>query len=155
MHVRCRAHPYRERLRHDPQFALELTFCFEFARIPHSAFWEWDPDDQAKALAWMLERNSRCQMCGTADWEWEDDRFAYEPQEKICRGCELKDMVNEDAENTPGRQVVLIPKGAISAKVRKDQRQKYLRDQRARQEEKAQRDKSPVTAARPVEVRWD
>ena len=50
------------------------------------------PERVAKALAFMLEKSARCDMCGTAEWEWEADRRAYEPVEKFCMGCYLRHM---------------------------------------------------------------
>jgi hypothetical protein len=29
----------------------------------------------------------RCPHCGTAEWEWEEDRDAYIAEARICRGC--------------------------------------------------------------------
>lgn len=85
-----------------------MDYCAERG-IPHSEFLEWDDVDRAKALAWMYESASRCSSCGTAPWEWEDDRFAYEPIENTCRGCELKDLVRDDPERVqhPGVYITL------------------------------------------------
>jgi hypothetical protein len=46
-------------------------------------------------------------MCGTAPWEWDEkqggSRFAYEPVEEVCPGCEKKDWLRDDEEGaTPG-----------------------------------------------------
>jgi len=32
-----------------------------------------------------MEKAARCQMCGTADWEWEADRYAYEPAVRLSK----------------------------------------------------------------------
>ena len=69
----------------------------------------WEPDDRDKLLAYMLERGSKCSMCGVSEWEWEDDWFGYEPIVTTCHGCELKDMAREDATR-PGSSIVLVPK---------------------------------------------
>lgn len=100
--------PYRERLRYDPIFALEVAYCTDKG-IPHSKFLNWAPDDRAKALAWKLEESSRCQLCGTADWEWAENQYAYEPSNRFCKGCYLKDITNETSDTLPGTTVVLIP----------------------------------------------
>jgi hypothetical protein len=89
-------------------FAAELQYCVEHA-IPHSEFLEWSDEDRAKVLAWTMEEPLRCQMCGTAEYEWEDNKFAYEPHAHVCRGCELKDLVMDDPdrEHKPGEYIRL------------------------------------------------
>ena len=61
-------------------------------------------------MAWKLEEAARCSLCGTADWEWAEDQYAYEPQEQWCKGCYLKDITNETKDNLPGTTVRLIPR---------------------------------------------
>lgn len=59
----------------------------------------------------MLERADRCQLCGTAGWEWEEDPGAYTPVFHTCPGCRLKDVLNDDP-NTPkgkGTTIRLVP----------------------------------------------
>jgi hypothetical protein len=100
-------HPFqRERLRYDPSFHAEIAYCYEHG-IPHSEFLEWLNEDRAKALAFMLEKASRCEMCGTADWEWAENQHAYEPVERFCMGCYLKHMANEDNKSLPGTTIVM------------------------------------------------
>lgn len=50
-------------------------------------------------------------MCGTAGWEWETNRFAYEPVEKYCHGCYVKTVTSEGAGRNPGISVELSPTG--------------------------------------------
>lgn len=73
----------------------------------------WGPEDRAKALAYRIEKGLRCQMCGTADWEWDPkeggNKFAYEPVSKTCRGCELREIAQKDEDRMPGVTVVLRP----------------------------------------------
>lgn len=79
--------------------------------IPHSEFLSWDPLDQDKALAYTRDQRSRCQMCGTAEREWEDDPYAYDPVVNICPGCERLDhMRGDDAAKMAGARVILTPK---------------------------------------------
>lgn len=61
-------------------------------------------------MALLLEKSERCDMCGTASWEWEENRFAYEAVDHFCQGCYLK-SVYSDQESTslPGTNVVLVP----------------------------------------------
>lgn len=52
-------------------------------------------------------------MCGTADWEWEEDRRAYEPIEKFCHGCYLKSLFGSDSSDMPGTTIELTPTGTV------------------------------------------
>lgn len=108
-----------------------MSFCNEHG-IPHSKFLEWEPEDRAKALAFAIEASERCQMCGTAPWEWDHDRFAYEPEEKYCHGCYLKGVFSEStdtslkgttvtlAKNTPQRRARLQMSIASRRKMKQD-----------------------------------
>lgn len=60
-------------------------------------------------MAYLLESGDRCQMCGTAGWEWEEDRYAYEPMAKQCWGCYVKEVSREENEMLPGSTISLIP----------------------------------------------
>lgn len=67
-----------------------------------------------------MEKAEFCQMCGTAPWQWEEDRFSFEPVLEVCHGCEKKDILrDDDAKLPPGASIVLIPKD--EAKRRRDQ----------------------------------
>ncbi len=87
---------------------MEMSYCYEHG-ISHSEFLEWAPEDRAKTLAFMLEKAQRCDMCGTAEWEWEENRFAYSPEEKFCMGCYLKHMAGEEGAQMPGSTIVMVP----------------------------------------------
>ena len=93
---------------------MELSYCNEHG-IPHSEFLEWLPEDRAKALAFVLEKGARCDMCGTAEWEWDADRRAYEPVEKFCMGCYLKHMAGEDGAQLPGTTIAMEPTRSSSS----------------------------------------
>lgn len=95
----------------------ELALCQKYA-IRHSEFLDWDPEDRGKALAYAIEEGLRCQMCGTSDYEWEDNKFAYEPVAKLCRGCYLKDTAGDDSKNLPGTTIVLEAYGSVSVEER-------------------------------------
>ncbi len=79
--------------------------------IPHSEFLLWDDEDRAKALAYERHRAQICEMCGTAPWEWDEkqggSRFAYEPVEEICPGCERKDWLRKDSDRKDGGVITL------------------------------------------------
>jgi hypothetical protein len=88
-----------------------MTICSEYG-ITHSEFLSWSPDDRSKAVAFFIEKNAKCGMCGTAEWEWEEDKHAYEPVEKFCMGCYLKEISGEEAgRQMPGTTVSLMPTG--------------------------------------------
>lgn len=99
-----------------------MGYCYEKA-IPHSEFMEWDSTDRSKVLAWRIEEGMKCGMCGTAEWEWEQDKFAYHPVNKMCRGCYLKDIASETEQNVPGTTVVLVPKDAVTDEMLRGGRQ--------------------------------
>lgn len=143
MPVGVRAGPYyRDRLRRDRQFEVELTICSEY-HITHSEFLGWSPEDQAKAIAIFGHKADRCALCGTADWEWDPAqggaRHAYEPVEKLCQGCYVK---HDQGSEQPGTYVVLEPTNtraaaqrqlAAEAALREHQRQ-VIESRRAKQE---------------------
>lgn len=88
-----------------------MRFCNSVG-IAHSVFLdEWSAEDRSKALAYMAYDAQVCMRCGTSSWEWDEEqggsRFAYEPVEEICPGCEKKDWLRDDSEHKPGRMIVL------------------------------------------------
>lgn len=86
-----------------------MAYCVDKG-IPHSVFLEWDPEDRAKTLAQLMEHNERCAMCGTAPWEWEENRFAYTAVDEFCQGCYQKAMFSDtESRSLPGTNVKLIP----------------------------------------------
>lgn len=86
-----------------------MSFCFEKG-IPHSKFLEWHPEDRAKVLAYAMEQSSRCVSCGTAAWEWEENRFAYTAVDEHCPGCYKKAVFSESqGKSLPGTNVKLVP----------------------------------------------
>jgi hypothetical protein len=56
----------------------------------------WLPEDRAKAIAYSIESGLRCHMCGTSEWQWEEDLGAFEAIAKICLGCQRKDWQREE-----------------------------------------------------------
>ena len=86
-----------------------MSYCYEKA-IPHSEFLKWDPGDRAKVLAFAMEQTSRCSMCGTAEWEWEENKFAYTAVEDFCKGCYQKSVFSDrEGTSLPGTNVKLVP----------------------------------------------
>jgi hypothetical protein len=99
---------FRKRLRYDSTLYLEMSLCNEWG-MPHSEFLEWEPDDRSKALAFAIEKGQKCGLCGTADWEWEEDKRAYTPIEHFCLGCYYKGQLEEDSGSQKGTTVQLVP----------------------------------------------
>lgn len=87
-----------------------MSYCYEKA-IPHSKFLKWKPSDKAKTIAFALEQANRCTMCGTAAWEWAENRFAYTPLDEFCQGCYTKSVFSdqESSKSLPGTNVKLVP----------------------------------------------
>jgi hypothetical protein len=87
-----------------------MSYCHDHA-IPHSEFLEWDVEDKAKVMAYILEKAARCTQCGTAPWEWEENKFAYTPVEELCMGCYKKSVFQdtEGSKGLPGTNVRLVP----------------------------------------------
>lgn len=100
----------RKRLRYDQSLFLELSLCHEWG-IPHSQFLEWDPEDRAKAIAFSMARNEICDLCGTGEWEWNENRRAYTPTETFCMGCYQKSLLDEGG-SLPGSSVTLVKTGS-------------------------------------------
>lgn len=84
-----------------------MSVCSQFG-ISHSSFLTWEPEDRAKALAFEIAKNERCTLCGTAPWEWEEDKFAYEAADHFCQGCYKKNVASEGQGRLPGTTVELI-----------------------------------------------
>lgn len=87
---------------------MEMSWCSDHG-LPHSALLDWSNDDRAKLAAYLTESGQRCSMCGTAPWEWEEDRFAYEALPIQCHGCYLKEIGREE-DMQPGTHMSLVPK---------------------------------------------
>jgi hypothetical protein len=86
-----------------------MSYCYDKG-IPHSKFLTWEAEDKAKVLAYIMEQNTRCSLCGTAAWEWEENKFAYTAVDEFCRGCYQKAMYKDTESNTlPGTNVRLTP----------------------------------------------
>lgn len=107
--------------------------------MPHSEFLSWDADDRAKALGFMAYEGEKCALCGTADWEWEEDRFAYEPVLHQCWGCYYKSVYHDSlSKPAPGTTVELqkvTPQMAAQRAVRDEKMARRRREARKRGEE--------------------
>jgi hypothetical protein len=111
-----------------------MAYCYEKG-IPHSVFLEWHPEDRAKTIAYAIEQSQRCNMCGTAEWEWKENRFAYTAVDEFCQGCYNKAMFSEQESNKTlaGTNVKLIPTTPI-VKARMQVMAKRRRKRRAEEE---------------------
>jgi len=93
--------------------------------IPHDEFLDWDPSSRAKALAWLMEHGTQCALCGTAPWEWKENRFAYDVEEVFCEGCYRKEISSRDNQDRlPGTRIELVP---VTQALRDKQQQAYQR----------------------------
>lgn len=123
---------------------LELSYCNEHG-IPHSTWLEkWSPDDRSKAVAFLLEQVERCDMCGTAPWEWEENRFAYEAVDTFCQGCYLR-AVASDSQSTSlqGTNIQLLPYSPMRAAERAvadERRRQIARESRREMTERKKND---------------
>ena len=89
---------------------------------------EWPEEDRAKALAFAIEKNNKCGLCGTAEWEWEEDKRAYTPVESLCMGCYLKSQLEDESGHQPGTTIKLIPTHSTENEKRLlSQKRAYLR----------------------------
>jgi hypothetical protein len=104
-----------------------LQFCDDNG-IPHSTFLEWEDTDRAKALAFILEKGSKCHMCGTAPWEWDEkqggSKYAYEAVGVQCPGCYQKAISSDDTSQLPGVTIELRPTGT------QESAQRYVKQKR-------------------------
>lgn len=68
-------------------------------------------------VAYRQEAAGRCQLCGTADWEWDPKqggrKYAYEGQSRECKGCAIKETIQTDSDKRPGITITLIPTRTI------------------------------------------
>ena len=111
-----------------------MSYCVEKG-IPHSVFLRWDPEDRAKTMAAVMEQATRCQHCGTADWEWEDNKFAYTPMDELCRGCYIKAKFSDtESRPLPGTNVKLVPTTPVLQAQMVASARKRQRRSRAQQE---------------------
>jgi len=92
-----------------------MAYCGPRA-LPHSQFLSWDPDDQDKALAWLLEDMSRCPGCGTHPDDWiGEEKYPLEPPpysvgSQRCLGCVAAERERKKfPENATGYQTHFKP----------------------------------------------
>jgi len=72
-------------------------------------------------------------MCGTADWEWERDPYAYVPMPHQCKGCLLRETMQAD-EDTSGKGITirLIPRRVADRLTREAETRQRPRRRRSR-----------------------
>jgi hypothetical protein len=104
-----------------------VAWCSDHG-LPHSTLLTWSPEDRAKLTAHLMESSQRCQMCGTSQWEWDQDKHAYEGAINECRGCMIKDAAQEDVQSSAGRTVVLVPTRVADARRAAGQRSEAAND---------------------------
>jgi len=126
---------------------MELGYCVEHA-IPHSVWLEdWTPEDRSKVVAYLMEQNTRCDMCGTAPWEWEENKFAYEAVDHFCKGCYLKSVYSSSqSESLAGTNVMLIP--VTPERVAEREVLEQRRRELSKRDREAERDRRAIGADR-------
>jgi hypothetical protein len=114
----------RDRIRRDRNYAIELKYACAHG-IPWSRYLRmFDRVDRARVIANELEEGSRCSMCGTAQWEWDEDPGAYEAVPMTCPGCKERDQVREQQDGQkPGVSIRLLPR-ALAQRVRETPRRR-------------------------------
>jgi hypothetical protein len=60
-----------------------------------------------------MEKAMRCDLCGTAEWEWEEDKRAYAPAEQFCMGCYMKTVYGDGGNSSPGTTIRLVPTNTV------------------------------------------
>lgn len=83
--------------------------------MPHSELLAWSDEDRSKLMAFLMEDAAKCQSCGTSQWEWDEDPFAYEAVTMRCEGCARKEFAREDVTDQAGARIALVPKAVAHA----------------------------------------
>jgi hypothetical protein len=86
-------------------------------------------DDRIKLITWLMEDATRCSLCGTADWEWEENQYAYIASVNVCQGCAMKDNAREMGKDIAGSTIVLLSGEAKKAELAR-QREAYQSSRR-------------------------
>ena len=89
-------------------------------------------DDRIKLLAWLTEDSQRCSMCGTSDWQWDEEKYAFIPSVQVCRGCAMRDSARDMAKDVPGSTIILLSGEMKRAELAK-QREQYQKSRKARE----------------------
>jgi len=87
---------------------MELAWCTDKG-LPHSELLAWSLEDRNKLHAYLLEEGTRCALCGTQPWEWEENKRAYVAVEHFCMGCYVKQGASEGVDATNGITIELRP----------------------------------------------
>jgi hypothetical protein len=100
----------RRRLRYDATFRTLAGYAEEHG-LPYSAVREWANEDKAILLAVQLEKAQRCPMCGTSEWEHQENPGGFTAVLNTCPGCKIKDEKREEIEGSlpSGTHVQLVP----------------------------------------------
>ena len=80
-------------------------------------------------MAFVTIKSERCDLCGTAEYEWDENRRAYEPVEKFCMGCYMKAGAEENETYLPGSSITLVDTSSIEyAKMKAAEAKRYLNE---------------------------
>ena len=95
--------------------------------IPHSEFLSWPEDDQDKTIAWLLAKREVCDLCGTKESDWVDERGwplqdpPLTPVAHKCHGCAQKEQFRKAnyKDGTPsGVTIIFMPSERVDSKGR-------------------------------------
>lgn len=84
-----------------------MSVCAEY-KIPHSEFLSWESSDRDKAIWWHVRERERCPGCGTRHADWENDHNAFIGELHQCRGCEIRERVQDSVTDADGRGVHVV-----------------------------------------------
>lgn len=75
-----------------------MALCEKY-QIPHEEFASWSEEDQDLAIAYHLFQARFCGNCGTDSVKWEENKFAYEAEFYRCRGCEMRELKEQELQD--------------------------------------------------------
>lgn len=78
-----------------------------------------------------LEKSEKCIHCGTAEWEWQENPYAYHPVRHTCPGCRKREILLEDDDDVPKGTTVRLVDQKTALQM---ERREYELKQRARRE---------------------
>lgn len=93
--------------------------------------------DRSVVVAVALEEAQRCGLCGTANWQWEDDPEAFVAASVVCPGCARRDVATEEAGSAArqhGATVQLLPREHAEDVIQTARRPASARERAARRE---------------------
>lgn len=131
----------RRRLRYDRAHALEAGYAVDKGIPWHEYLARWTNADRAIVQAVLAEHALRCQICGTAPWEWENadgslNPGAFRAVSSVCLGDAALERMRKSQEGgsgVPGSSLRLVPEDVVlSQQARGARRPVSARERRTR-----------------------